>query len=371
MSDAFEKIFPHVQKFDVESMKNDAVTYIGASGFEDRSLETLRLISKSRKKLKNVVGIEYAPFNHKNRKNEFELKMNETASQEKLWMLYDRYEPESFLPSLEKIGKICRESDATIVDVSSMSKFLIVLLLYSLRNLPKEVKIVYCEADTYHPTKEKFEEEKTDKTGAVPTFLTSSVYKVVISKSLFGNSIQGMPILLISFPTFNQKETVALLDKFIPEKAVFFEGIPHKEYNKWRLDAVKYINRDIEKDVLFRVKETDWRQLSTFDYVETISCLEDVYNQFQASHSYIVAPTGSKFQSVSICFFKQMHPDIHIVYPVTKQFAEEYTDGVTGIWEINIENYALFTKALDRYRWKGTDDLKKKIAEYEKKTPHL
>ncbi len=362
----FPNIFPPIQKFNLESVRSDTVTYIGAAGFEDRSLEILRLFAKSRTSPRNAIGIEYSPFDQRNQKQAFESLLNAIGVRNKSWALYDRYAPESFLSSLSDIRELCLASDTTIVDTSSMSKLLIVLLLHALRDLRIKVHIVYCEAETYHPTKMEFDEVRSQLPKPTPAFLTSDVFKVVIARTLYGNSTQGTPILLIAFPAFNYVEMVALIDEIIPEKTFFLEGKPHLEFNLWRQDAVQWLNRNVEKDVLYPVKEIRWTELSTFHYVETIRKLEDIYNEFRSSESIFLSPTGSKLQTVGVCFFKQMHPDVHIVYPVTKKFAEEYTEGVIDIWEIVIDDYAAFAKILDRHRWSNIENLRKTITEVEK-----
>ncbi len=363
---SFHNIFPPIQKFNLKSVRSDAVTYIGTAGFEDRSLKILQLFAESKMSLRNAIGIEYSPFDQRNRKQEFESSLNEIGVRNKLWVLYDRHNPETFLSSLDDIRELCLASDITIVDISSMSKLLIILLLHALRGLQIKIQIVYCEAETYHPTKMEFDKVRSQSPRPTPAFLTYDVYKVVVARTLYGSSIQGTPTLLIAFPTFNYVEMVALIDEIIPERTSFFEGKPHLESNLWRQEAVRWLNRHVERDVLYSVKETRWTELSTFHYVETIRNLEDIYNEFRSSYSIILSPTGSKLQAVGVCFFKQMHPDVHIVYPITKKFAEEYTDGVIDIWNIVIDDYAAFANILDRYRWSGIEKLKKTITEAEK-----
>jgi len=93
--------------------------------------------------------------------------------------------------------------------------------------------------------------------------------------------------------------------------------------------------------------------LSTFDYFSTIQALEEVYQNYSCIRKTLLAPTGSKLQTVAAFIFRQMHPDVQIVYPVTKQFKlgeYEYSQGCREIWGIHFNGFLKFTSSLESYR---------------------
>jgi len=89
--------------------------------------------------------------------------------------------------------------------------------------------------------------------------------------------------------------------------------------------------------------------------------LENIYAEFSKTHKVVVAPTGGKIQAVATFMLKCMHPDVHIVYPVVKRFAEDYTDGQQDPVEFAYANFRSFVQGLDRYRIKDLITMKEEV----------
>ncbi len=92
------------------------------------------------------------------------------------------------------------------------------------------------------------------------------------------------------------------------------------------------------------------KELSTFNYLKTIDILNDIYATYKYTHKCIIAPTGSKLQTIGVLFFKQMYPEIQLVYPVTTKFLEEYTKGCKNIWYIEFKNFSEFMIEIGNFR---------------------
>lgn len=242
-----------------------------------------------------------------------------------------------------------------------MSKFLIVVLLDILKDFKGNVIVIYSEAEIYHPTPEEYKSKKKEMPDITPTFLTKDIYKIALTTSLSSIAMQNSPLLMIAFPTFNDKELMALLNELTPQYLIEFEGIPHEESNRWRLEAVRWINRKIDKDFILNIDEIIHKGLSTFDYIGTVAALDEIYRKFKYTHKCVIAPTGSKLQSVGVFIFKQLHPEVQVVYPVTKEFAEEYTDGCRNIWSITFLKFHNFIKNLETHRKAKLISLKEAI----------
>jgi len=357
----FKKMLPPTGKLDLNKIHTNA-TFIGAAGFEDRCFSFLERLITSNKKIGNVIGIEYRPFNPKNRREEFEETGAKAALRNEVeWLIYDRFNPEEFYHNFGTIKKLVSAKTNVIIDISGMSKFLIVILLDILKNYEGDVIVIYSEADIYHPTPEEYELEKKDFPGIAPTFLTKDIFNIALTTSLSSIGMQNSPLLMIAFPTFNYRELMALLSEMTPQYLIEFEGIPHEKYNQWRLDAVRWINRNIDKDFILKIDEISHESLSTFDYVGTVAALEEICKKFKYTHKCVIAPTGSKLQTVGVFIFKQLHPEIQIVYPVTKEFAEEYTEGCKAIWMIDFMKFHEFIKNLETFRRAKLISLKKAI----------
>lgn len=352
---------PKIRKLDLNDIPSDA-TFIGAAGFEDRCFSFLERLIKSNKKLKNVIGIDYLPSNPKNRRDEFKKKGSDVSSQNIVkWITYNRYDPEQFYYDFEEMKPYINQVSNLIVDISGMSKFLIVVLLDLLKNYDNNLLVVYSEAQIYHPIKKVYKLSKDKMLETIPTFLTKDIYKIVTTTSLSSISMQSSPLLVIAFPTFNYKELIALLSEITPQYLVKIEGVPHKGRNIWRLEAVHWLNSQIDNNFLYDIREIIHKKLTTFNYIETVEVLEKIHRKFRYTHKCVISPTGSKFQTVGVFLFKQLYPEVQLVYPVTDDYAKQYSEGCMDIWTINFPEFSNFIRHLKEYRKSKLRSLKKVI----------
>jgi len=365
-SKSFEELLPPIKPMDLVNI-SDPLIYMGAVGFEDRAFAYLNDVLKLGKRFDRVIAVEYKPLNKRNKKEEYQKKLEELdiPDENVEWIVYHRYRPEEFLRDLNKIREIISLTSNVVIDISAMSKLLIMVLLQGLRDLDINLTLVYAEAEVYHPIGEKFEAERKKhekETETLPTFLTTGLYDIVTTTSLSTTAMQGYPLMMIGFPTFNHRELTALVNEITPQHLVLLDGRPHEADNHWRLDAIRWLNRKIRKE--FSNGDTvcgHGKVVSTFDYKETVVELEKIYQSCKYDRRIIVVPTGSKLQTFGVFLFKQMHPDIQIIYPVTKKFSETYTEGYKTIWEIALPSFSEFVSLLDRYRKKGLDELNRAI----------
>jgi len=348
--------FPKIELLDLTIIPKDSL-YIGTAGFEDRCFSFLEECSKNNWLFNRVIGIKYAPFDEKNKVDELENLSIKLSKESRLdWVTYDRHNPEDFSDSIKNLKKLINSSENIVIDISGMSKFLIVILLYGIRDYPGNVYIIYCEAKIYFPQSEEIKSIKEKLPEETPSFLTTNVYKIVTTTELSSISMQGYPLLIIAFPTFNYKEMYALLNEITPQYLFKIEGVPREKNNEWRLEAIRWINGKIYNDFVPRIR-IDEKESSTFDYIQTIEVLNDIYADYKYSHKCIIAPTGSKLQTLGVLFFKQMYPEIQLVYPVTAKFSNEYTQGCKYIWNIEIQNFSEFMKKLGNFRKYGLKQL--------------
>ena len=354
--------FPKIKSFDISIIPKDSI-YIGIAGFEDRCFTFLEECNNYDLKFNRVIGIKYEPFDEKNKIDEFENQAIKVTKESKIiWMTYDRHNPEDFTNSIKIMENLIGSSENMVIDISGMSKFLIVILLYGLRNYPGNIYIIYCEAKIYYPKQEDCPSIKEKLPEETPSFLTTNVYKIVTTTELSSISMQGYPILIIAFPTFNYKEMYALLNEITPQYLFKIDGIPREEHNQWRLEAIRWINGKIYSDFVPKIR-IDEKVSSTFDYIQTIEVLNEIYSQYKYTHKCIIAPTGSKLQTLGVLFFKQMYPEIQLVYPVTAKFSEEYTKGCENIWYIEFKNFSEFMKKIENFRKIGLKQLENVLRE--------
>lgn len=333
---------PSINKYS-KKILSGSITYIGVAGFEDRAFAFLDRFIAENMQIEKAIGITYLPYDSRNRKKEFKEKVLKIA-QSVSWVTFNRHDPQLFQNAIKNLSRSI-SSKSVIIDISGMSKLLIMVLLQFFRDYGEELIIAYADAETYHPTPAEFEKAKNKIIGP-PDFLTSDVFRILHVTSLSSSSMQGYPILLIAYPTFNHNEIVALQTELSPNCTVMIFGLPLKEENKWRLGAVKEINdKVVDPDYC---RETP--VLSTFDYIANLEGLQKIYQTYQYTHKILLSPTGSKLQTIAAFIFKQIHPDVQIVYPSTKSFIGEYTEGYSDLWVITMPHFSELVSYLDKYR---------------------
>jgi len=317
--------------------------YVAAVGFEDRCFGFLKEALKHGVKPAKVIAIEYEPVELPNRKTEFMdlVKQLHVSDENVMWMTYKRTFPSEFERTIESVNKIFSQYSTTLVDISSMSKLLILQLLQGLRFMQINVRIIYAEAASYYPSEPEYKQAKLKIQRSIPEFLSTGIYDVVTTYSLSSVAMQGYPTALVGFPSFNQNLLLAAIEEATPQDLIIFEGIPHNRENLWRAKAIAELN-----SASYRYQSKPPIAVSTFDYIETVEKLMDIYREYQYTHRFVVAPANSKLQTVSIFFFKRMHPDVHIIYPTPRGFFKLHTDGVEDMWQISVDRFSEFLGSL-------------------------
>src|SRR5450759_883119 len=197
------------------------------------------------KKIFHLIVIDYLPEVKENRLNDIvDICCNNNIPY--TVFVYDREYPAGIGNNLNP--KLTDNGKRIFIDISGMSRFLIVQLLvyiFSKKMNFKNVSIIYSEAKEYPPSKEEVEKEMAecneDLTKTV-MFLSSKVFEVAIVPELASVAMQGQPIRLITFPSFNAGQLVALRSEIHPHCFTFIHGIPILDENKWRMEAIKTLN---------------------------------------------------------------------------------------------------------------------------------
>jgi hypothetical protein len=317
--------------------------YIGAAGFEDRALALLSVFEKAKRRFQHCEAIEYEPFNPRNRRSDFDQKAQGLFDSVS-WETYHRFQPEAFTEALGRTRERSLSSSQILLDVSAMSKMLIVVMLQGLRTLDCPLRIVYSAAKIYHPTRSEYE-KRSLVAPEPPIFVTTDVFRVVTTHALSSIAMQGAPIVMIAFPNFNYLELMALLNEINPHQLILIEGSTSSSEDAWKLEAIRKINKGLE--VYLEPKRF---LADPLDIEANLSILDEIYNEYCYTHKVALAPTGGKLQAVAAFFFKVMHPDIHIVYPAVRDFAKDYTDGCINPSEVYFPNFQKFITQLDKHR---------------------
>ncbi len=319
--------------------------FIAAGGFEDRCIAAATRIEDASRL--DAVVIMYDPVDSKNRPGELMsvlrsrgLRQSKVAS-----ISFDRTSPDTFSA---KVASHIQYSGTrhVILDVSGLSKLAILLVLDVVSRSPARLTMLYTEAHEYAPSREVYENAKRDQKIHRPSLqIFGGVSGVVRSTALSSVAMQGQPSAAIAFMSFNELVTQALVNAVYPSRLLLINGRPPKLH--WREEATAWIHEELRRDwpesdnpveshVGFDVAIPQ-RVTSTLDYRETAEKLNELYWTLAVDHRIILAPTGSKMQTVGCFLAKAMHPDIHIEYPTPKGYLESgfYSKGVGDVWAID------------------------------------
>ena len=330
--------------------------FISCEGFEERSLSFVSKLDAQMLFSKSLV-ITYLP-EKKSRLKEL-LPLVESHSKLSPQIIsFHRFEPQTFENELlANKDTILGGIDEIIIDISVMSKLMIIILVLWLSTFPGRIRIIYSEPMQYAPSIEQFEKLKIDSTnqGWLPSHGVHDVVRTTLISSIV---MQSAPSLVIAFASFNDQLLPALLSVINPSHFFLINGTP--PHLHWREEATQFINRAIITDYPIENPLDDHGKLinrvSTLYYEEAFKFLSKLYATYCYSYRFIIAPTGSKLQALSCGLFKICCPDVHIEYPTPESlnFIGYSSPEIRETHEIVFENLSdVLKKVSSEYNLNG------------------
>lgn len=236
-----------------------------------------------------------------------------------------------------------------LLDISTMSSRLILLLTRILFQENINLTILFTEAATYYPTEESFKLMKSDPKVALEHAQTSGIGKVIVSPDYNGGPKENQD-LVICFPSFTAERTEAVItyidDLIIKqrdnERLIWIVGEPHLEdetSRESRRNIQIEINRISESHKTYTV--------CTFDYKKTLEVLDHIYKDTYSKYHVNISDLGSKMQSLGIALFCSLRRDITVYHsePI-KYNSTHYSEGIKDYWMIPIDSTTSFLKQL-------------------------
>ena len=322
-------VWPDLQETFAPDLHRDDCLLVCA-GFEERCLGSLKRAGDAGKHGFTTGIVRYLPHYPQNRIQEIRL-LAKRLSSDQYEFTYDRENPAG-------IGSvICNFSynfSRIFVDISGMSRLLIVQILQELVVLNEpEITLIYGEAVTYPPTEELVNKNIGEESQSV-SYLSSGIFEIAATPELASIAMLGEPIRLIAFPSFDPAQLTNLIQELQPTYGDFVHGIPPDLRNKWRTEAIRRINRPS----LDHFSKKRHHQSSTIDYRETIKLVLDIYAERSVFDRLVIAPTGSKMQTVGVGLLRAVLSDIQIVYPTPQIFIAptEHTIGLRRLFELKV-----------------------------------
>jgi len=272
---------------------------------------------------------------------------------------HNRFEPFLFEVEMQKHLFACQKFfEEIILDISVMSKYMIMQIMALLKDYSGDIRIIYTEPVQYAPRDENEWKKTIDvqrKAVLLPSVGVQNIVKTPLLTSLI---MQQSPSLLVSFLSFNEQLIRALLFECNPYRVLFINGAPPHLY--WREKAMYDIHKDIIKEYIADNNADQngllARKTSTLDYTETFELLATIYNDFGEDHRIILSPTGSKMQAIGASLIKNCCEDIHVEYPTPESY---YVGGyssqeIRGIHQVMITGFRGFIKKIsEMYKLNG------------------
>lgn len=318
---------------------------ICAEGFEPRTLAWLGSQSNS-PQFHHALILHNIPRRSESLYSELLTLVTSIAPQESVRIIdYHRFEPTRSENELQQyIAEIKDCVDCVIIDISVMSKLLIVMLLVLFQDWNKGLKIVYSEPEDYAPGKSEYEFHRSEWSQffAQPSFGVRSVVRTALLGSVV---MQRSAEMLIAFTSFNEQLIPSLVGELNPSRLLLVNGIPPRPNLSWRAVATQEISEGVLREYPDdNPKEANGRlirSVSTLYYEETFRMLAEIYRRECYSNRLILAPTGSKMQAVGCGLFKVCCPDVHIEYPIPESFFAPgfSSDKTIQIHELSFDNY--------------------------------
>lgn len=329
-------VWPSLQKIEFPSVGIDDCLLVCA-GFEDRAIETLRRTCEAGRTRFSLGLVSYHP-NYQNNRIKALRTISEKAALQTTDFVYDRTNPAGMG---EELQRFTRQSNRVFIDISGMSRLLIVQTLVALISVQSQpTTIIYGAAEQYPPSQDEFKQDNNDNHAKpAPSYLSSGIFEIAATPELGSVSMLGEAIRLIAFPSFAHEQLTNLIQELQPTYAEFIHGVPPDQENTWRTEAIRTLNCLI----LNELRGKKEHKTSTLDYTETLDKLLQIYTERNMFDRLVIAPTGSKMQAVAVGLFRAVLHDVQIVYPTPQTFTEpaRYTLGLRQLYKVDLPTEAI------------------------------
>jgi hypothetical protein len=320
--------------------------FVCASGFEERVLAFPGIIEPTAAPKSKAIILGYLPHEKENRLAQINDLLCARGC-DTTCLPYNRHDPGSFDAAF-RTNLTDLDAEAVCLDVSGMSRLAILIIMDVVREMNLPLRVAYAEAREYAPSQGDFEKAKAAGSQHIPTsFIHTGVYDVLHVARLSSIRMQNHATLLIAFDSFNEALCQALVNVINPARFVLINGRPPRNELGWREDATAHVHQRLRREWSIEKDNDPAKVTSTLWYQETYQLLVDLYWKFSDRHRIILAPTGSKMQTIGCYLLRAVHDDVHMEYPTVQGFfADKYSTGVRETWIVDFGRLADFAAKL-------------------------
>lgn len=323
--------------------------FIGAYGFERRCSGWCRLQAAKGRPLSDAMMFRYVHPKGPNKIETLQKLLPQLGVKKPKDLPFDYDSPQEIEELLERRLRSIT-ADEIIIDTSGMAKILILATLCKLEDFTGTVRVIYSEAENYCPSEKQYESVK-GKMAATAKFPSRGCEDLIRLGCLSSIRMQGQPVTLVAFTSFNEKLVSHMLGHITPHRLLLINGRPPRADYRWREKATQFIHQKLwlnySQDNPLDQHGLLERASSTLDYRESVSALNQVYSNYGLYERIVCAATGSKMQTVGLFIAKVLHPDIQIEYPTPDSyFVKGMSTGVRQVHELTLPRYREFLRTL-------------------------
>ncbi|MDE7178237.1 MAG: hypothetical protein K2O59_10505 [Lachnospiraceae bacterium] len=307
-----------------------------AGGFETRTMAWLSNLDDA-VMFEDAVICKYEPEKESKYLKVLELVKKHTK-QEPSKLNYNRFEPTIFESKLRKLFSNINKYDDIYVDITVMSKLLIMIVINELRKYKNNLHIIYSEPVRWGPSEEEYKEAMSKrKNGGVICLSSVGVGDIVRTPALSSVVMQKNPVVLVAGLSFNEQIVNILVNDINPEKLFLINQGCQRDL--WREDAIEKIHQSILDEYGYQ-KDVVSKYL-LIEYDKVFEFLVKLYKRFWLTNRIILSPTGYKMHAVSFALMKILCPDIHIEYPTPESYLfDGYSDDeIKSIYELEFTDF--------------------------------
>lgn len=318
------------------------ILFIAAEGFEKRSYYWISN-NISTKLFTNAIICKYKPT----KRAHFDIINSEVRARcinEPTIYEYNSFTPSSFENLLiDQYDEIYSHNEI-VIDISVMSKLLIMIILYFLKDYSGKITIIYSEPVFWSPTETEYNIANQNRIdGSFIALSSVGVYDVIRTPMLSSILMQDSPVFLIAFLSFNEQLIRVLLNSISPSEVVLM-NTSYERYS-WRSDAMLKMHRSILDEYGKNNLATETGLLRTYcntEYIKVFDEIASIYRNECLTKRIILSPTGTKIQAVACALIKICCPDIHVEYPIPESyvFSGYSSDDVFQVHNIKFENFS-------------------------------
>jgi len=340
---------PALTPLDSGSFLGSDFAFVFAMGFEDRAL-AIPEMQACNSKAKAMVGIRYTRPRGRNREEEA-INLFSACSTPSHLLPYSERKAHEFEYKLRGLcKKELRDISDIVLDVSAMSKFLILVSTIVFLSEGKRTHIAFAAAKDYAPTKAEYDcvlSKSGDQLRAFAGQPTVGISEILRSVCLSSTRMQGQPVCAVAFTSFNEELIRHSIGTLNPHRLILINGVPPTQELYWRAAATqtihqKLINEFSDENPINADTALLERTVSTYDYRESIYQLLNVRRDFGTYERIIYFATGSKMQTLALAIMKAAFDDVHIEYPIPESyFFTNYSVGVGDLSTVTINDELL------------------------------